>query len=84
MSARQIAVLISCSHDAVNRTLKRFRIGKSESKTGPLPFGWKLVRGKRVQHAQQQIVLAKIAKYRLGKWWYSRIADKLNKLQIPQ
>ena len=60
MTARQIGVFISCSHDAVNKALVRFGIGKTELKTGPVPYGWKLKRGRQVPNIGQQKIIKKI------------------------
>ena len=83
LSARQIAVLISCSHDTVNRALEKFGIIKTLSKTGRVPYGWKIVKGKRVPHVHQQHTIKKIKRLQSQGWSHNKIADYLNKLLIP-
>lgn len=82
LSARQIAVLISCSHDAVNRALERFRIAKSNAKTGPIPYGWKLCKGKRIPHKREQKIIQQMKTLRRRGWSLRKIADHLNENAI--
>jgi len=78
LSARQIAVLISCSHDAVNRALERFGIGKKGTKLGPVTYGWKLVHGKRFPHVRQQNTIGQICSLSKKGWSMKKISNHLN------
>lgn len=83
LSARQIAVLIRCSHSVVNSALIRFGIKKLAQSSGWIEYGWKLKFGRRVPHRRQQIIIRQISNMRKRGWTYQRIAQKLNDRKIP-
>ena len=78
LSARQIAVLISCSHDAINRALSTFGIRKRKIKSGYAPYGHKLHKNKVVPHVRQQKIIKQMQRLRKKGWSYKKIADRLN------
>ena len=83
LSARQIAVLIGCSHSVINNALIRFGIKKLAQSSGWIEYGWKLKLGRRVLHRRHQIIIRQIANMKKRGWSLERIAKKLNDREIP-
>lgn len=78
LSARQIALLIGCSHSVINRALESFGITKTLRRGGWVEFGWKMKNGKLVKHIRQQMVIQQMLRKRFRGWSYSKIATWLN------
>lgn len=78
LSARQIAVLIQCSHSTINRALDDFGITKSKRQGGWVEYGWKMKNGKRVPHVRQQRIIDQIMRWKNRGWSYRKIAKLLS------
>lgn len=83
LSARQIAVLIQCSHSAVNAALIQFGIKRVNQRSGWTEYGWKFKQGKRVMHFRQQLVIRQMIRWHERGWTNSHIAMHLNTRKIP-
>ena len=82
LSARQIAVLIGCSHAAVNRAIKHFNFVTQAHQGGWAGYGFKLHHGVLVPHVREQIIIRRILRWREAKWSFTRIAKALNRSGI--
>lgn len=82
LSARQIAVLIGCSHSAINSALKHLKLKKHDHPGGWVRYGFKMKAGRLITHVRQQMIIKKIATWHTAGWSYKKIADQLNKRHI--
>ncbi len=83
LSARQIAVLIGCSHSTINDALENFGLTKQTHKGGWVPYGTKLLKTGRVSHVRQQKVIEWMLKKKRSGWSSAKIAASLNEHKVP-
>jgi len=82
LSARQIAVLIGCSHSVINSALRRYGILTEPRESGWVKYGTKIEGGLRVPHVREQNVIESIIRKRDQGWSYNRISDWLHERGI--
>jgi hypothetical protein len=78
LSARQIAVLIGCSHSVINSALRRYGIVAEPRESGWIKYGTKLEGGLRVPHVREKNIIKSIQRKRNHGWSYTRISDWLH------
>lgn len=83
LSARQIAILIGCSHTVINNALIRYGVRKLNQRSGWVEYGWKIKFGKRVPHARQQTTIKQMLRWRTQGWTYKKIAKRLSDRKVP-
>jgi hypothetical protein len=82
LSARQIAILIGCGHSTINTALEKMGLKKERRFSGHVPYGYKMVFGKRVEHTREQNIIKQMtAKYEKG-WSGTKIASWLDERKI--
>jgi IS30 family transposase len=83
LSARQIAVLIGCSHSTINNALIRYGIQKQIRKSGWIELGFRLSNGLRVPHVREQNLLERMRHRKVQGWSNAKISAWLNDQNIP-
>src|ERR1700733_13184245 len=57
LSPRQIAILTGCAHSTINHALDTFNIPRRRQVSGRIPYGYKIVKGRRIQHLREQKII---------------------------
>jgi site-specific DNA recombinase len=54
----------------------------SQARSGPIPYGYRLVAGKLVANLSEQKLITKMISWRRRRWVYNEIAEELNRLKV--